>query len=136
MGQIVDGSDRYFVFSFADQVCDIRGERKIALFMGNRFLPVNPDRCFPADSPEVKQDSLPLPFLRQGEVPGIHHFPAVFHLQVQTGKQAFRTERNPYFRFCPAAGKLPLSVQAQPVFPYQLRTWVRIPGSTGQRFSG
>ena len=136
VGQVVGSRNGNLIHARADQFRDIRGKRKIAFLMGRSFLPVDPDSRFPADRTEMQQDPFSLPFLRQGEMPGIYHFTAVFHLQVYAGKQAFRAERNCDFRFFFPVGEFPFSVQAQPVLPGHLRTRIGIPWNAGQVFSG
>ena len=119
-----------------NQIRNICAEGEIAFFTGSCFRSVDADKRFPADRAEVEKDPLTLPFFRQDETPGIDHFPAVFHLQVQTGKQAFRTEGNPDHCFGSAMSKIPFPVQTQPVPPDHLRPRVGIPGNTTQGFSG
>ena len=135
-GQVVDSCNGDFVFSGMNQIRNICAEGEIALFTGNCFRSVDADKRFPADRAEVEKDPLILPFFRQDETPGIDHFPAVFHLQVQTGKQAFRTEGNPDHCFGSGISKIPFPVQTQPVLPDHLRPRVGIPGNTAQGFSG
>ena len=134
--QVVDGGDGQFVFAGTDQVRDIRAEGEIAFLMRGGFRAVDADDCLPADGAEMEQDPVALPFPGQDETPGVHHFPAVLHLQGQSGKQAFRTERNPDFCLCFTMEKIPFPVQAQPLPADQLRPGINIPGNPAQGFPG
>ena len=82
---------------------------------------------------DVQQYPAPVESRRKNDIPPVPQAKSLFKMLPDTGKPAFRAERNQYFfviftGFFPGCRKVPHSVQIQPVLPAHLGLGVILPG--------
>ncbi len=132
LSHIVNNDHDQSVPIWLHEVCNIKSKRSVSSDMLAYMLSIEPHICLVIDRSEMKQYSFFLHTLWQIEITRVT---AVIMelLIIYAAQDTFRSERNDYLGverlICAlfVEGKLPNTIQVQPVLPASIRPWMLWP---------